>query len=129
MLIILSGLPGVGKTTLGRALAVRLDATLVRVDGIEHALALGGVSPIEGLGYEIAHAVALENLTLGRTVVADTVNPWELTREAWREVALKAGLQPSTSNWSARTSTSIVGGWSHALPTSMASRCRRGTTS
>lgn len=93
MLIILAGLPGVGKTTLARALAVRLGATLVRVDGIEHALARGGVSPIDGLGYEVAHAVALENLRLGRTVVADTVNPWELTREAWRAVATQAGVQ------------------------------------
>lgn len=90
VLIILAGLPGVGKTTLGRALAVRLGATLVRVDGIEHALALGGVSPINGLGYEIAYAVALENLRLGRVVIADTVNPWELTREAWRDVAAQA---------------------------------------
>ncbi|MCC7433353.1 MAG: ATP-binding protein [Methanoregulaceae archaeon] len=92
MLIIFSGLPGVGKTSLGRALATRLRATMVRVDGIEHALAQGGVSPIDGLGYEIAYAVALENLKLGRTVIADTVNPWELTRQAWRDVAVQAGV-------------------------------------
>lgn len=93
LLIILSGLPGVGKTTLARALARRLDATLVRVDGIEHALAQGGVSTIDGLGYEVAYAIALENLKLGRMVIADTVNPWDLTREAWRDVAAQAGVQ------------------------------------
>lgn len=93
VLIILSGLPGVGKTTLARALATRLDATLVRVDGIEHVLAQGGVSAFDGLGYGVAYAVALENLKLGRTVIADTVNPWELTREAWRDVAVQADVQ------------------------------------
>ena len=32
MLIILSGLPGVGKTTIARELARRLDAVHVRID-------------------------------------------------------------------------------------------------
>jgi predicted kinase len=37
--------------------------------------------------------VALDNLALGRTVVADCVNPWPLTREAWRAVAGRAGVR------------------------------------
>jgi len=86
VLIILSGLPGVGKTTLARAIAARRSAVLVRVDGIEQALRDAGVSPIDGLGYQVAYAVASENLRLGNLVIADTVNPWELTRKAWRAV-------------------------------------------
>jgi predicted kinase len=39
MLIILGGLPGTGKTTIGKALAVRRSATYVRGDAIEHTLA------------------------------------------------------------------------------------------
>jgi hypothetical protein len=33
---------------------------------------------VEGVGYEIGQAVAADNLALGRTVIADCVNPWPL---------------------------------------------------
>lgn len=45
----------------------------------------------EGEGYSVAYAVAEDNLRLGRTVVADCVNPWPLTRKTWRSVADRAG--------------------------------------
>lgn len=38
MLIVLSGLPGTGKTRIGKALAAKRSAAYVRVDEIEHAL-------------------------------------------------------------------------------------------
>lgn len=38
MLVVLSGLPGAGKTTIGKALAAKRPAAYVRVDEIEHAL-------------------------------------------------------------------------------------------
>ena len=41
----------------------------------------------------MAYAVAADNLALGRTVIADCVNPWPLTREAWRAVAGRAGVR------------------------------------
>src|SRR5690606_17935155 len=40
-------------------------------------------------GYIAAYTVARDNLIVGRTVVADSVNPIEITRTDWREVALK----------------------------------------
>lgn len=40
-----------------------------------------------GEGYEISHLVARDNLNLGNSVVADSVNPWQLTRSAWNKVA------------------------------------------
>lgn len=45
---------------------------------------------IGGMGYMVGYAVATENLRLGRTVVADSVNPWQLTRDAWRAAARSA---------------------------------------
>ena len=48
---------------------------------------------VAGEGYEVAFAVAADNLALGRTVVADCVNPWPLTRAAWRLVAERAGVR------------------------------------
>ena len=45
-----------------------------------------------GAGYRIGYDVAADNLRLGRTVIADSVNPIRLTREAWRDVAKRAGV-------------------------------------
>jgi predicted kinase len=59
MLIALSGLSGTGKTTIAR----------------------------QSEGYTVAHVITEDNLRLGRIVVADSVNPWPLTRSEWRAVA------------------------------------------
>jgi predicted kinase len=90
MLIVLSGLPGVGKTTIARGLAAVLSAVHVRIDSIEQALRDCSVK-VESEGYTVAHAVAQDNLRLGHTVIADCVNPWPLTRSEWRSVAERAG--------------------------------------
>ncbi len=94
MQIILSGLPGAGKTTLSRALAARLGAVYIRADTIEHSLrrSVLNLRDVEDLGYLAGYAVAEDNLRLGHTVVADSVNPWAITRQAWRDVASRAGV-------------------------------------
>jgi predicted kinase len=89
MLIIFSGLSGTGKTTIARELARELAAVYVRIDSIEQAMR--GVEMVPTAGYEVAYAVAADNLKLGRTVVADSVNPLAVTRDAWREVATRDG--------------------------------------
>ncbi|MCX5497647.1 AAA family ATPase [Kaistia dalseonensis] len=92
MLIIFGGLPGTGKTTLSRALAAARRATYLRIDIIEQALREAGhQGPITAEGYVIAYALASANLRLGATVVADSVNPIALTRDAWRKVATESG--------------------------------------
>jgi len=91
MLIVLSGLPGVGKTTIARELARATGAVHVRIDSIEQALRDSGIE-VDGQGYSVAHAVAEDNLRLGRIVIADCANPWPLTRDEWRSVADRAGV-------------------------------------
>lgn len=88
-LIVLGGLPGVGKTTLARALARRTPLAHIRVDTIEAALVDSGVADkITGPeGYAVAFRVAGDQLALGMSVVADTVNPLPETRDGWRDVA------------------------------------------
>jgi predicted kinase len=91
ILYIFGGLPGSGKSTLARLLAVHLHAVHLRIDTIEHALREAGGRVSGPVGYGVAYAVAGDNLRVGLSVVADSVNPWGLTRTAWRNVALTAG--------------------------------------
>jgi predicted kinase len=92
MLIVLGGLPGSGKTTIARELARRLGAVHVRVDTIEQALRAQGreVGPD---GYVVAYGVAEDNLRVGRIVVADSVNPLPVTRDAWRAVGERSAVE------------------------------------
>lgn len=91
MLIILSGLPGSGKTSLARALD---GAVALRLDTVEQALVDAGTEshPVGPAGYQVLRAVAGDLLRQGLTVVADTVNPLPLTRDLWRSVARDAGV-------------------------------------
>ena len=88
MLIIFGGLPGSGKTTIARELAREIGAMHLRIDSIERAIR--DCSPdavgLDEAGYRVAYAVAEDNLRVGRTVVADSVNPLRITRDAWLEV-------------------------------------------
>lgn len=91
LLVIFSGLPGAGKTAIAFELARQLGAVYVRIDSIEQALrSARAVADLEDAGYRAGYAVAEDNLRLGRTVVADSVNPLALTRNAWRDVAKRA---------------------------------------
>jgi len=88
-LVVFGGLPGVGKTTIASRLAAETGAVFLRIDVIEMALHDEGVA-VEGQGYAVAYGLAESNLRLGLTVIADSVNPIPLTREAWRAVAARA---------------------------------------
>lgn len=91
-LVIFGGLPGSGKTTIARELARQLAAVYLRIDSIEQAIRDSGVvnRPLDDAGYRVGYALAEDNLRLGRPVVADSVNPLQLTRDAWIEIANRA---------------------------------------
>ena len=93
MFIVFAGLPGTGKSTIARALAAELGAFWLRIDSLEQGIRESGVvdGDLKDVGYRAAYAVAEDNLRLGRTVIGDSVNPWMLTRNAWRDAGLRAG--------------------------------------
>ena len=83
VLILMSGLPGVGKSTIADALAPRLGAPVLSVDPIEAAILRCGIPASFETGvaaYEVAATLAEHQLALGLDVVGDAVNSLEVAR-------------------------------------------------
>lgn len=95
ILFVFSGLPATGKSSIARTLAAQIGAVWLRIDSIEQAIRDAGTIPgsLNDTGYRAAYAVAEDNLRLGHDVIADCVNPWMLTRDAWRDAGLRAGAR------------------------------------
>lgn len=93
MLIVISGLPATGKTTLAAGLARRCGAMHLSVDTVEDALLRSGLEPGWTTGvaaYEAAGAAAQQSLVFGLSVVVDAVNDSEAARQVWRDAATQA---------------------------------------
>jgi len=91
-LVVLSGLPGVGKTTIAELVAARTGAVHLSIDAVEEAILACGLPPGWKVGvaaYEAVRAMAEQNLRLGHDVVIDAVNDSEEARQTWRLAALR----------------------------------------
>ena len=90
-LIVLSGLPGSGKTVLAEGLSRALSIPIFAIDTIEVAIRRAGLDKAETsvAAYEVALALADEHLRLRHSVIVDAVNPVEAPRSAWRNLAAK----------------------------------------
>ena len=94
VLVVIGGLPGVGKTTLARELAGRLPAAHLRVDAFEAALVRQGLVSADDVGahgYDLALAAADTCLTAGTDVVVDAVFPVARARRPFRDLAVRHG--------------------------------------
>ena len=89
VLVCFSGLPGEGKTTWAKALAAKSGALYLRIDEIEAAMRASHMAcgDLADGGYAAAQATARAALNQGFDVVADSVNPNKLTRDAWRHAS------------------------------------------
>ena len=93
MLVVVSGLPATGKSSVAHRLAERNRTPFLRVDRIERAIVEWSelTHPMGPVGYAVAHALAAEQLGLGLDVVVECVNPLGVTRDAWVDTASLAG--------------------------------------
>ena len=88
-LVVVAGLPGTGKSTIAVPAARHLSAAYIRIDTIEQALVSSGelgAAPV-AVGYYLGYALAADQLRVGRSVIAECVNPLKITRDAWRDIA------------------------------------------
>jgi predicted kinase len=96
VLVVMSGLPGAGKSAIADAVGRELGAAVLSVDPIEAAIWRCGIPPSFETGvaaYEVAAVLAEHQLSLGLTVITDSVSSLEVAREMWRHAASRAGSQ------------------------------------
>jgi predicted kinase len=91
-LIILSGLPGTGKSIFAEKLAHDLQIPIFSVDPVESAIIKSGFKKSFKTGlsaYLVAEALANEQLKLGISVIIDAVNGVKEAWAMWEELAKK----------------------------------------
>jgi len=96
MLLVVSGLPGSGKSTVAAALAARWTAVHLSVDDAEDAMLRAGLPQSWETGvaaYEVVRAAAEQNLALHRVVVVDAVNDSAIARRTWSAAARATGTE------------------------------------
>lgn len=91
VLVVLSGRPGTGKTTIGRLLAGRLQAAYLRTDVIAGPMLVDGLTEDKAragrVAYDVAREIAIENLRAGVSVLIDGVHATHARRALWRDVS------------------------------------------
>ena len=94
-LVMMSGLPGSGKSTLSKTLAEQTGAELLRIDVFEQDLRNqhGAYFDVGTRGYLQGYRLAAQHLREGRNVIADAVNAAEVARQGWRDVAEASGSE------------------------------------
>ncbi|WME21910.1 AAA family ATPase [Brachybacterium sp. GU-2] len=93
-LVVLSGLPGVGKTSVAEIVAARTGSVHLSIDAVEDSILACGLPRGWEVGvaaYEATRAMAELNLRLGHDVVVDAVNDSDEARQTWRAAAARTG--------------------------------------
>ncbi len=94
-LIVLAGLPGSGKSTIARLIAMRTGAVWLRVDTLEAAMLAAGISRSFETGLAAYIGIrdqARDHLALGRWVIVDAVNGVEEARKMWNDLSAEISV-------------------------------------
>ena len=92
-LIIFSGLPGTGKSTLAEALSKDFGIPSFAKDWLEATLVRSELKPANKekslgfAGYELLTVLAERQLMLGQSVILDSVAASQSIRETWKQLA------------------------------------------
>lgn len=93
LLVVFSGLPGTGESTLAGAAAHTLHIPVFAKDWLEATLMRCGLTglpngkPLGYAGYELLTTLAERQLQLGQSVILDSVASTVSIRQQWRELA------------------------------------------
>jgi predicted kinase len=96
-LIVFSGLPGTGKSTLAEAIGRDLGVPVFAKDWLEATLVRSGLKPTSEekslgfAGYELLTILAERQLMLSQSVILDSVAASPTIRRTWRDLAEKYG--------------------------------------
>jgi predicted kinase len=92
-LIIFSGLPGTGKSTLAEAVGRELGVPVFAKDWLEATLLRSELQPMNQekplgfAGYELLTILAQRQLMLGQSVILDSVAASSSIRSSWRQLS------------------------------------------
>ena len=93
-LIVFTGLPGTGKSTLAEEAATTLGCPIFAKDQLEAALHRSGIGADANSGWaagELLTTLASEQVRRGQSAILDTVATFERMREPWRAMAREHG--------------------------------------
>lgn len=94
MLVVMTGLPGTGKSAIAEAVARSLPAPVFSVDPLEALLLRAGIDREQRsdiAAYDLAAALAKSQLEVGQSAVVDAVNAWERLRRWFLGLAEAVG--------------------------------------
>jgi predicted kinase len=96
-LVIFSGLPGTGKSTLAEAVGKDLGIPVFAKDWLEATLLRSGLKPTSEekslgfAGYELLTILAERQFMLGQSVILDSVAASQSTRRTWLQLSKQYG--------------------------------------
>ena len=96
-LIVFSGLPGTGKSTLAEIVGKQLHIPVFAKDRLEATLLRNGLQPTVNekslgyVGYELLTVLAERQLIFEQSVILDSVASTHAIRNTWKELATRYG--------------------------------------